>query len=128
MIKKITERLLSKQFFSLLMIKMLIPAMATGGVSIEIGLNNQLSSADINSVTPIEVAVAETDEINVNSIDQSIKVASGYKSNMANDSSAMINLKNASFSAGANPVNLIEQTNSCGYLESEVKLPDLTFT
>jgi len=94
MIKKLTDRLFSKQFLSLLMIKMLIPAMATGGVSIEIGVTDLLQSANTNSITPVEISVEEVAVVNVEIAPDSEIVACEYQSNTVGDSSTMISAKN----------------------------------
>ena len=124
MIKKISQRLISTQFLSLLMIKMLIPAMATGGIAIEVGANNQLQSAFINSVTPVEVSVGEAAEVCGNVINSdSAVMACGYEPSLAVALSATTSFKLLPSSPAANTVFFMEQTWS---QQADVKLPDLT--
>ena len=129
MIKKISERLFSKQFLNLLMIKMLIPAMATGGMSIEVGAINQLQSAYVNSITSVEVSVGELAEVYGNNIDPNMEImTSGYRSNIAGDLSTMISFKKSSLLTGTHMIYFTEQNDPGDWLQPEVKLPDLTFT
>ena len=125
MIKKILQRLFSTHFLSLLMIKMLIPAMATGGMSIEVEANNQLQSACINSITPVDVSVGEAAEICGNSIDRNSEmIACGYRPDIAGTLSSTIRFENSYLLPSARTICTVEQT--C--LHSYIKLPDLTFT
>ena len=122
MIKKISERLFSTQFLSLLLIKMLVPAMVTGGIAIEAGLNNELESAYIDSITPVEASIAEVVDVCGNSIDVNNEITDcGY---LAGALSAAINFMHLPSSPGANTIRFMEQAWS----QPDVKLPDLTFT
>lgn len=125
MIKKISQRFLSTQFLSLLLIKMLIPAMATGGIAIEAGLNNQLESAYIDSVTPVEASVTEAVDVCSNGIEVNNEIMDcGYLPRLAGALSTAINFKHLPLSQGANAIHFLEQACS----KPEVKLPDLSFT
>ena len=113
------QRFFSTQFLSLLLIKMLIPAMATGGIAIEVGANSRLESAHINSINAIEVCAGEagsgiecSNEVMVCECRPCIAVAL----------SAMKNFEHLPLAQLANAINYMEQA----WLRSDVKLPDLT--
>jgi hypothetical protein len=55
MIRKLTKKIFSKHFLSLLLVKMIIPAMATGGITMEIEATHLLDIAALFNTTPAAV-------------------------------------------------------------------------
>ncbi len=55
MIRKLTKKIFSKHFLSLLLVKMIIPAMATGGITMEIEATHMLDIAALFNTTPAVV-------------------------------------------------------------------------
>ena len=98
MIKKISDRLFSRQFLSLLLIKMLIPAMATGGVSLEIGVTDLLQSAQANSITPVEASVEEMAVAEAEIASDSDATVCEYHLDLVDGSSTLISFRDSSSS------------------------------
>ena len=123
MIKKISQRLLSTQFLSLVMIKMLIPAMATGGMAVEIGAIDPVQAVYADTITAAEVSLGEAVEVSSSGINENSEIlVQRNRPNIAGALSATTSSKNISLSPEAVTMSFKEQ------VQSQVKLPDLTFT
>jgi hypothetical protein len=123
MIRKISQRLLSTQFLSLVLIKMLIPAMATGGVAVEIGAIEQVQPVYADTITAAETSTGETVEIFNSGLNENSEIlVRVHRPNPDCASIATITSRNIALAPEAVTSPFKEQT------QLQIKLPDLTFT
>jgi hypothetical protein len=123
MIKKISQRLFSTQFLSLVLIKMLIPAMATGGVAVEIGAIEQVQPVYADTITAAELSTGEAVEVFISGINENSEIlVREHRPTTAGTFSVTTISKNLSLSPEVVTSPFNEQT------QPQIKLPDLIFT
>ncbi len=122
-IRKIKQKLASRHFLSLLLVKMLIPAMATGGITMEIEATHLLDLASLFDVAHVEAVTAEAEipgaVVSCSEEQNDIVACTSLPSETSEDVSQTPALHLIRFRQEVNPGN---------WLESELKLPDLALT